>query len=235
MERVAAFRPCRLPGGEQAIREPWRVAYAVLFDLYGDALEEKLPPALREVPEDRRRLVRHLLARGINCPVCTSVGRLFDAVAALVGLRQTVTFEAEAAVALEACQMEAGDRSYPFAIHASCRPWVVDTEPMLHTILADIHRGTPASEVSGRFHATLALICVEVCRKLRAETGLGQVALTGGVFQNLALLERVAEALESEGFQVLTHAEVPTNDGGLSYGQAAAAVARWRQCVWPSP
>ncbi|MFH1740920.1 MAG: carbamoyltransferase HypF, partial [bacterium] len=235
LKRAATFRPCKLPGGEQAIHEPWRVAYAWMLDIYGSEAEERLPPGLHTIPEDRRKMVRHILERGINCPACTSVGRLFDAVASIVGLRQTVTYEAEAAVALEACQADGTGQAYPFALATNSFPWVIDTEPMLRTILDDVFAGTAAPEISARFHWTLALICREVCWKLRSETGLDRVALSGGVFQNFALLESVSGVLESEKFSVLTHSEVPPNDGGISYGQAAAAAARWRQCVWQYP
>ena len=232
VERWATFRSLRLPGGEKAVHEPWRVAYALLFEIFGHETDRMLPPSLQQVPEDKRRMLKNMIVRQINCPVCTSVGRLFDAVSALIGLRRTVTFEAEAAIALEACCPEGEFPSYPFRVDTNSKPWRIDIDPMIRAILSE---ESPPYEVSGRFHQTLALICVETCRKIRSETGLDHVALTGGVFQNVALLDRAARVLESEGFQVLTHSEVPPNDGGISYGQAAAAVARWRQCVWRSP
>jgi hydrogenase maturation protein HypF len=106
---------------------------------------------------------------------------------------------------------------------------------MFRSLVQDVVSGVDVSEISGRFHLTLALICVEICCKLRIETGLDTVALSGGVFQNLVLLEQVTAVLEDKGFSVLTHSEIPANDGGIAFGQAAAAAARWKACAWQSP
>ena len=203
-----------------------------MIEIWGDEADRLLPARLRDVSRGKREIVRNMLARDINCPVCTSVGRLFDAVASIAGVRQTVTFEAEAAIALEACCGQESAQAYPFAIDTSSSPWRIEVDRMIRSILEG---SSDSSEVSNRFHSTLALICAETCRKIRSETDVNSVALTGGVFQNLVLLDRTAQALEDRGFQVLTHAEIPPNDGGISYGQAAAAVSRWRKCVWPSP
>ncbi len=232
LERWATFQSLRLPGGDKAVYEPWRVAYALMVEIWGDEAVRLLPARLREVSQGKREMLRNMIEREINCPVCTSVGRLFDAVASIAGVRQTVTFEAEAAIALEACSGEESAQAYPFTIDTSSSPWKIEIDRMIRSILEG---SIDPSEVSNRFHSTLALICVETCRKIRSETDVNSVALTGGVFQNLVLLDRTAHALEDRGFQVLTHAEIPPNDGGISYGQAAAAAARWKKCVWPSP
>ncbi len=233
--RAATFRAVRLPGGEQAIHQPWRAAYSILRDLFGETVEDNLPHTMREIPQFSRRMVGHLLERDLHSPRCTSVGRLFDAVASLAGLRHTVTYEAEAAVALEACCTgESGD-AYPYEIVDSSVPWEIDTRPLFRVLLRDVLSSVGISAISSRFHLALALICREICCKLRIETGLDIVALSGGVFQNLVLLEQVTAALEDAGFSVLTHSEIPANDGGIGFGQAAAAAARWKACVWQSP
>jgi len=233
--RAATFRAVRLPGGEQAIHQPWRVAYSILWDLFGETVEDNLPHTMREIRYSSRHTVGHLLKRDLHSPKCTSVGRLFDAVASLAGLRHMVTCEAEAAVALEERCVRQSGKAYPYQIVDSLAPWEIDTRPMFRSLVQDVVSGVDVSEISGRFHLTLALICVEICCKLRIETGLDTVALSGGVFQNLVLLEQVTAVLEDKGFSVLTHSEIPANDGGIAFGQAAAAAARWKACAWQSP
>jgi hydrogenase maturation protein HypF len=164
---------------------------------------------------------------GINSPLTSSAGRLFDAVASIVGLRDEVTYEGQAAVDLEQCAAPGDHGTYSVDVREG-DPLVADTASLVRAVAEDVARGVPASTVSARFHTTLAHVVVDVCARLRAARGLSTVALSGGVFQNVRLLELCIDELEATGFEVLTHGRVPPNDGGISLGQAVVAAARDR-------
>lgn len=238
--RAARLRPVRLPGGEAAIREPWRVAAACLWDLGGPAREH---PFLDSLDAEVWGIVRQMLDREINAPLASSAGRLFDAVAALAGICQRVSYEGEAAVGLESIVDEAADGVYPVEILAGdrtsdadgCtsdaddradRPWEIDTRPLIEAVAADVAAGVDPSTISTRFHRALLTSVVAVCSGLRDASAIDVVALSGGVFQNAWLARRLPRALDKAGFRVLTHRRVPCNDGGIAYGQAAVAAAR---------
>jgi hydrogenase maturation protein HypF len=221
--RAAHFRALPLPGGEQAIREPWRMALALL-DAAGaaDRLERLLPRWPHAAPRTAFAL-RDLLARAHPFPRSSGLGRLFDAVAALVGLRDTASFEGQAAMMLE--QVAAWDPAVPpypidLVAGAAGAPLVIDPAPTTLALLADLDAGATPARAAARFHATIATTLVEVARRVRAETGVALVALGGGVFQNRILLETTTARLEADGFEVLAPALVPANDGGLALGQA---------------
>jgi hydrogenase maturation protein HypF len=165
-----------------------------------------------------------MIERGINSPPASSLGRLFDAVAALLGLRGEVLYEGQAAIELE-MRAEPCDLVYPFSIGAG-RPAVLDVAPLIRAIVEDLGRGVPAPEIAGRFHRTVAELLAEACVHVRNETGLAIVALSGGVFQNRLLLEQLIARLDELNFKVYLNRRVPTNDGGLSLGQLAVAAAR---------
>ncbi len=222
--RVAHLRPFRLPGGEAAVREPRRAALGLLhaaFGAEGLAMVDLAPVAAFTTAE--RRTLSAMLARGVNAPICTSVGRLFDAVAALTGLRQRSSFEGQAAMELEwAAGDIAGDRSYAFPLQESATDdgaLVVDWGPALDAIVADIRAGSTAGQVSQALHNGLAAAIVDVAIRV----GEARVALTGGCFQNARLTEATVAALRAAGFEPLWHRQVPPNDGGLSLGQAVWA------------
>jgi hydrogenase maturation protein HypF len=200
-ERVAHLRTFRLPGGEAAIREGWRSAASLLWTLgiEMDARARRLAP---------------LLDKGLNAPLTSSVGRLFDAASALAGLAQESRFEGQAAMLLEReiGSLETGE-SYTLAGG--------DWEPLIRALLDDVRRGTPAQLVAARFHNALARWIVEEALR----SGLRQVVLSGGVFQNRYLTERAAALLEARGFAVYTHQRVPANDGGIALGQAVLAAS----------
>jgi hydrogenase maturation protein HypF len=243
--RAAHVRYVGMPGGEQAVREPWRMALAHLLDAGCD-------PALLEpaVPRAQLRMAEQMLDKRLNSPITSSVGRLFDAVAALAGLRQRVSYEGQAAVELEWLASEApGAKLYPYEItspDAHCPPsplvgegpgvWgrstfdsssppplVIDTRPLVRALAADCQRAAPREAIARAFHETLADIICDVCTRLRTTTGLNLVALTGGVFLNSVLTSLARRRLEQQDFRVVTHARVPPNDGGLSLGQLAIA------------
>jgi len=215
LERVAHFKAYPLPGGDKAVTEPWRMATSVL-------LAEHLPTHHRHAP-----LIEQMIATGFNTPLTTSAGRLFDAVAALLGLGDEVTYEAQAAIRLEAIADTSVTAAYEFRVITHERPWVVDFGPAIQTLVAEKKSQVPIREIAAKFHNTVAAAVVQICRYVRGQRSLNTVALSGGVFQNEFLLRRVVEQLQARHFQVFTNTAVPTNDGGLALGQAAVAVARW--------
>jgi len=219
--RVAHVRPFRLPGGEAAIKEPRRTALGLLHEIRADfAL---LPPASDAEPlsDGDLRLLDQMLAKGINSPVTTSAGRLFDGVAALLGIRSVCSFEGQAAMMVEFRAERGIDDSYDFALREG-EPLVLDWEPLFREVIRDRDAGAPVGVICARFHNTLAEAIVEVARR----TGASRIALTGGVFQNRYLTERAFRRLEGEGFKPFTHQRVPPNDGGIALGQVLVAAAR---------
>jgi hydrogenase maturation protein HypF len=221
-ERAAHLRPFRLPGGEAAVREPWRAALGLLYELEGGAAiaRDDLAP-LRGCSERERAVLRAMLERGLNAPWTSSAGRLFDAVAALVGLRRETRFEGQAAMELEwALDERAPYNPYPFRLTERAGALVVDWEPMALAIVAGLREGAPAGAIAARFHDTLAAMIVAVAEQV----GEPRVALTGGCFQNIALLGRAVAGLEAAGFRTYWHQRVPPNDGGIALGQAVAAM-----------
>lgn len=222
--RLGQLRPVMLPGGDAAVREPFRMALAYLFDLFGDRLFERDLPCVAALAPAARKLFLQMLQRRLNAPPTSSCGRLFDAVASLIGVRQTVAYEGQAAIELEALAGQGCEVAhYPFRIDQSVEPWQVDFRPMLSALLADVSGQRPAAESAGRFHHTLAAAAAEVCVGLRRRTGLERAVLSGGVFQNRLLSEVLCGLLEENGFQVFTQRLVPPNDGGLALGQAIVA------------
>jgi hydrogenase maturation protein HypF len=223
--RVAHLRPFRLPGGEAAVREPRRVVLALLWELSGDdALERDDLLSIRSFSPTERRLLARMLRQGINAPVTTSAGRLFDGVAALIGLHQQVSFEGQAAMALEFLADEAVRDAYPIALRndPEREARVLDWVPLVEALLADLRRGTKPGMIAARFHNALVEAIVSVAHAV----GEPRVALTGGCFQNRLLTGRTAQHLREAGFEVLLHRQVPPNDGGISLGQVAVAARR---------
>ena len=225
-ERRAHLRYVALPGGDAAVRQPWRMALSYLRDTFG---AETIPadlPLWNEVPPKKAELVLAMLARGIQTVDTSSCGRLFDAVASILGLRQEINFEGQAAIELEMGATEKVEESYPFEIDCG-EPWQIDMRPAIQSIVRDFRQARQATgEIAARFHNTMAAVIVEVCRRLRQQEHLQRVCLSGGTFQNMLLLKRAANALRNCGFEVFLHARVPPNDGGISLGQAVIANAR---------
>ncbi len=223
--RLAHLAYVPQPGGEAAIRAPWRMALAQLRAVHGSDFPLAELPLGGWLRPGQAEGLAALLAGGLNCPPTSSAGRLFDAVAALGGLCPTVSYEGEAAARLEALADPAAGRPYDFSWEEGPWPWVIATAPTLRGVVADLLAGEPLTRVSGRFHATLAELFAEICLALQRKTGLERVALSGGVFQNATLLRGLTAGLARRGLRVLTHRQVPPNDGGLSLGQALAAAA----------
>jgi hydrogenase maturation protein HypF len=217
--RAAHFSYVPMPGGERAIREPWRMAVAHL-----SAAGVECAALSSRIDAAATRTVRQMIDKQVNCPLTSSVGRLFDAVASLVGVRDRVTFEGQAAMQLEwlgadLCSAE----NYPYEIDKVARPMQIDTRPLIRAVAEDVDRGTTAALISRRFHSTLAAITADVCTTLGQESGIRRVVLSGGVFMNALLAREVSAKLAECGFSTFQHRRVPPNDGGLSFGQLAIA------------
>lgn len=220
-ERVAHLAYAPLVSGSMAIKEPWRMAASYLYATFGDEMANLDIDFMRNMPSIWP-VLKQAITKNINAPLTSSCGRLFDAMAALVGIRNKVNYEGQAAVELEqACAFgEVGQ--YSFEILPG-NPKLIDWMPLFRSLVKDIQSGTHVSIMAARIHNTMAKIILQICLMMREETKVNKVALTGGVFQNLYLLNGTLDLLETNGFQVLTHGRVPTNDGGLSLGQALIA------------
>jgi hydrogenase maturation protein HypF len=215
--RMAHLKYIPLPGGDAAIRRPYRTALAHLRAA-GVPWEEDLPPVAAAPPAERTVLAQQL-ERELNTVPTSSVGRLFDAVSALAGVRQEINYEAQAAIELEMLAEEETGEVYPFEFNQG----VVDPGPCLRAVARDTSAGIPAGVIAARFHNGLARMLCDVCVRLRQETGLSEIALSGGVFQNVTLLERAMLLLREAGFTIYTHRLVPPNDACISLGQAVVA------------
>jgi len=220
-ERRAHLRYVPLAGGDAAVREPWRAALGYLIETFGVVPEL---PIFHMVGEKERDIVEAMIRRRRNTVETSSCGRLFDAVAAIVGLCAKVSFEGQAAIQLETISETGTTAPYPFDIEMS-EPWQIDMRPTIREIVNEVRRGAPAAVVSAKFHDTLAAAIKEVCVQLGRTDGLSRVCLSGGAFQNVSLLSRSVAMLRRHGFAVFLHSKVPPNDGGLSLGQAVVAGA----------
>jgi len=229
-ERFAALRTFMLPGGEAAVKQPRRSALGVLFELFGGEVFERdgLPLVASFTPEERR-VLRGMLAGGLNAPRTSSAGRLFDAVAALLNIRREIRFEGQAAMELEfALAGVDSDSAYPVEVAGSPQGHrSVDWGPMIREILAGVARGEPEGLISARFHNTL----VEAIVAVAEQAGLERVVLTGGCFQNRYLTERSIRRLHEAGFRPYWHQRIPPNDGGIAVGQIAVAAAMRRRAA----
>ena len=230
-ERIAHLRPFPLPGGETAIREPKRAAIGLLYELFGRAAFGLILPHFQQLTPIELRTYRTNLGRKINSPMTSSIGRLFDAVASLVGLRQVTRFEGQAAMDLEfAIGKVATREAYPLDIQNQS-PFQLDWAPLVEAVLADLKAGAAVGEISAKFHNALVEGLVQVAKRI----GEPQVVLSGGCFQNRYLLERAVNRLREEKFQPFWHRQVPTNDGGLALGQIAAARKKIELAAAASP
>ncbi len=221
-DRVAHLAAVPLPGGDAAVRRPYRMALSHLWAA-GVPWSPDLPP-VTAVPSDERRVLLTQLEGNLNTIPTSSMGRLFDAVAAITGVRQEITYEAQAAIELEAIADPTDNARYSFGIGAG----IIDPSPVLTSIADDVRRGVPIGAIAMRFHRAVADAVISVAMSLRTSEGIGTIGLSGGVFQNVTLTSLVRSGLEEVGFRVLTHRVVPPNDGGLALGQAMVAATRAR-------
>jgi hydrogenase maturation protein HypF len=219
-ERAFHLKYVPLPGGDVAVKRPYRLALAHLWAA-GVAWSDDLPP-VAACSESERGIVRHQLETGLNSVATSSFGRLFDAVSALIDVRQTISYEGQAAIELECLSAENCSDRYTFAISGD----VFDAAPVIRAIVDDLRRDVAANIIGAKFHNAVADLIVQISLLLHRQTGTSTVVLSGGVFQNVTLLKLAVSGLKSEGFAVLTHELVPPNDGGLALGQAIIAAQR---------
>jgi hydrogenase maturation protein HypF len=236
VERIAHLRPFRLPGGDKAVKEPRRTALELLYEISGDKVfaQEKLA-TIAAFSSAELATLKTMLAKNLNSPVTTSMGRLFDAVASLINLRQQIRFEGQAAMELEfAIDGVKTGEAYPLPIEKPAATTdkseignrkseiILDWSPMIEAILADVQKGVSAAIISAKFHNALLEGIVAVAKR----AGQERVVLSGGCFQNRYLTERAVRRLQAEGFRPYWHQRVPPNDGGIALGQVVAALRR---------
>ncbi|MBI5675702.1 MAG: carbamoyltransferase HypF [Nitrospirae bacterium] len=214
-KRLYHLRPYRLPGGEKAVKEPFRIALSLLYETFGDASEFDL----LSLSGKERRFYTDMIKKGVNSPLTTSMGRLFDGVASIIGLKHHVSYHAQAPVMLEqAAQRSDEEVKYEFRIEES----LIDFRPIIQEIVRDKRSEVPIEVISKKFHNTIIEIILSLSESLRKSAGITKVALSGGVFQNAILLTGVFNKLNERGFTPLIHQLVPPNDGGISLGQIVA-------------
>jgi hydrogenase maturation protein HypF len=221
-ERVAHLKNVPLAGGAKAVREPWRLAAVYLEKTFGPQFLDLDLPFTKKLDRNRWITLNSMIASGINCPETSSMGRLFDAVAGLLTLRNSVNYEGQAAIELEGIADRTATECYEFQIDDD----EVSAEGVIRKVVEDLLDDVPPGQVSARFHLSVAQLILTIAETLRAERHINRVALSGGVFQNMLLLQQVTHLLRDANFEVLTHSRVPPNDGGISLGQAAVANAR---------
>jgi hydrogenase maturation protein HypF len=232
VQRAAHFDYVALPGGEAAIREPWRIAVSYLAKHFGKSLSDLQIPFTKDLDRRNLDILLQMIDRRLNSPLTSSCGRLFDAVAALIGLRGTINYEAQAAIELEMAAHDSSDESaYPFELQFAAGTWLIGTRPLFDWLVRDIRHEVRVADISRRFHNGLTSLFLGLAEKIRDSHGLNRVCLTGGCFQNLLLFELLLAALRQQNFEVYFHSEVPAGDGGISLGQALVAAHRLRNHV----
>jgi hydrogenase maturation protein HypF len=225
--RVAHLAPVPMPGSAAAIKAPWRMALSHLRAAFGEDLGASALSLFRSVDKQQVNVIMAMMEKQINSPLTSSLGRLFDAVAAIIGLCSEVAFEGHAAMELEMIADDTESGHYDFSWEdRGDDPILIPNASIIRGVVRDVNAGLSPATISARFHRTLIILFDQLCRHLRSATGIDRVALSGGVFQNNRLLVGLTAALEKSGFDLLTHRLVPTNDGGLSLGQAVVAAAK---------
>jgi hydrogenase maturation protein HypF len=226
--RAGHLHPLPLPGGDAAVREPWRMALAYLHQAMGKTAFSLDHPVARRMNDTEKDIFAAMLEKGINTSLTTSCGRLFDAVAALLNVRQVVSYDGQAAIELETLAETSNDsEKYEFEISLhSGGLFQLELAPVIKAIWTDLQTGVSSADIARRFHTTLAYASVDVCERIAEGSNIKQIVLSGGVFQNRLLSEMVYTGLTGRGLQVFTHRLVPPNDGGIALGQAAIAGRR---------
>ncbi len=230
-ERVGHLDYVPMPGGEQAIKEPWRMAVSYLYHVYGDDMPLPESDYMKRLVPEKLGILLKMLSQHINSPLTSSMGRLFDGVASIIDLRHTINYEGQAAVELELIADEQTTGCYPFDIDVTSEGFIIRWQQIIKHIMEDVKCKTPSPVISARFHNTIVEMVFRVCTMLRDNKGLNEVVLSGGVFQNNFLSRRLQEKLVLQGFKVYSHHKVPCNDGGISLGQAVIANERYNKCV----
>ena len=225
--RITHFDYLQLPGGDLAIEEPLRMAVSYLYKVFGNSFQKLKIPFLKQIDAEKVRWILAMIDKNINCPLTSSAGRLFDAVASLLDLVQVASFQAEGPMRLESLVRKGCAESYVFSLGETIR-----FDATIRGIVDDIRQGVDKAMIATKFHNTIILAIFNTVNAIRLEEGISKVVLSGGVFQNKYLLEGTIEILQKNNFEVYSHATVPTNDGGIALGQLAVASKRRElQCV----
>ena len=222
--RAAALSYTPMPGGAAAIKEPWRMAVSYLYDAYGEGLRELGIPVITETDEQSMETIIKMISNGINSPLTSSLGRLFDGIAAITGVRRRVYFEGQAAMDMEMAADQVTEAHYSYEWEPGSY-YRIMPRPIVRGVVEDFLKGIRPSEISAKFHCTLIRLFSDICEIVSRERDIKRVVMSGGVFQNAILLTGLTRALEDKGLQVFSHRIVPTNDGGICLGQAIAAAA----------
>ena len=220
-ERETYFEYQPMPGGDQATLNPWRMAISYLYSMYGRELFHLDLPFMREIDQKTLEMVVVMIEKKINCPLTSSVGRLFDAISAMTGLCAQSTFHAEAPMRLESVISHISDESYNFDFSET-----ISVKPMIIQIVNDIHNALPVSDIAVKFHNTIINIGVEVSEKLRSKFNINKLVISGGTFQNKYILQKLENVILDRGFEIYINENVPSNDGGIALGQIAIAARK---------
>jgi hydrogenase maturation protein HypF len=224
--RLAHLDYVPMPGGSAAIKEPWRMALSYLNDAFGEAIWGLGLPLFETVEKRKIKTILEMIKKGVNCPETSSLGRLFDGVAALLDICYVSSYEGQAAIELEmAIEGEERNDTYPYEWQKGEEIYHVLPAPIIRGVTKDILEGKSTSSISHKFHITLIRLFSDLCVLLGESTGVDRIVLSGGVFQNALLLTHMEKALKARGLQVFSHSLIPSNDGGISLGQAAIAAA----------
>ena len=230
-QRAAYIDYFQLPGGDKAVKEPYRIALGILTQIYGEQVKELPIKIISERNNFELDVLIKMIQKGINSPLTSSMGRLFDAVSSLLGVRETVQYEGQAAIELEQA-IDINNSSNPllsYEIVASNGIRKIDIKPMFKELVSLMLKNKyTKGELSYRFHYTMVQMITETCKQIRQETGIKKLVLSGGVFLNKFLLVETYKSLKACKFEVYMHKQVPTNDGGISLGQAAIAAHRYK-------
>jgi hydrogenase maturation protein HypF len=232
-KRMAHLQNIPMPGGTMAIKEPWRMAASYLYSIYGNKFLDLGVPFTKELDRDKWKIMRKMLDAKINSPLTSSMGRLFDVVSALLKIRKTINYEGQAAIELEMAIEQIEERRekreedrYKYLTFNKNEMLIIDAGKIVEGIVRDIKKGSSIPQISLKFHNTISRMIVDTTKNISKKTGVEKIVLSGGVFQNMFLLEHTVNELKDSGFQVYTHHKVPTNDGGISLGQAAIAIKK---------
>jgi hydrogenase maturation protein HypF len=224
-ERFAWLQPVALPGGAAAIHQPWRMAISYLYAAYGNKLFELDLPFMRRHRKNDVEIILQMIERRLNSPLTSSCGRLFDAISALLDVRQEVNYEAQAAIELEMIADENHPEVYSEALTKQQLEGPISIMPLIKSIVEDVQAKVPRARLAARFHRTLIELFVQAARQAKKITGINRIGLSGGVYQNAFFFSNMLRRLQEEGFEVLAHRQVPANDGGLALGQVVIADA----------
>jgi hydrogenase maturation protein HypF len=220
-ERISHFEYIPLPGGDSATEEPWRIAVSHLYKVYGNSFRKLGLNFLKEINPEKITLIMQMIDKKINCPLSSGAGRLFDCVASLLDLVQTVTFQAEGPMRLESMVRQECTGNYKFSPGKT-----ICFDETIRGIVEDIINGIEKVTIATKFHNTIILVIFDTVNAIRIKSGINKVVLSGGVFQNKYLSERTMDLLQKNNFEVYSHSSVPANDGGLALGQLAVASKR---------